>query len=210
LGKWFLEFWAGSLRQNWPVYMIVLVVFILGLSAGYFGVLNLQPEKAQELIRYLDNFLAQAGMIEVNTEKALGEVLYNDIVVMLTIYFLGLTIIGIPVVLGIIFARGFVLGFSVGFLALKKNIQGVVLACAAVLPQNVLFVPALLMGGVVSLSFALLLVRRFFNSKLLIGPGFFAYSALMLLVTSCAAGAGLIEVYLTPVLIKLIAGWTAN
>lgn len=190
--------------------MVVLAVFVLGLAAGCFGVQNLQAEKAQELVRYLDSFLNRAGMLEMNTEKALGEVLYNDIIVILAFYFLGLTVIGIPAVLGIIFARGFVLGFSVGFLTLKKNIQGVILACAAVLPQNLLFIPALLMGGVISLSFALLLIRRFFNSKLLIGPGFFAYSALMLLVTACAAGAGFIEVYLTPVLIKFAAGWAAN
>jgi stage II sporulation protein M len=202
--------WAGSLRQSWPAYMVVLAVFILGMTAGYFGVQNLQAEKAQELVRYLDSFLNQAGMIEVNTEKALSEVLFNDIIIILAFYILGLTVIGIPVVLGIIFARGFVLGFSVGFLILKKNIQGVVLACAAVLPQNVLFIPALLLGGVISLSFTILLTRRFFNSKLLIGPVFFAYSALMLMVTACAAGAGLIEVYLTPVLIKLAAGWVLN
>jgi len=210
LGKWLVGLWAGSLRQSWPAYMVVLAVFILGMTAGYFGVQNLQAEKAQELVRYLDSFLNQAGMIEVNTEKALSEVLFNDIIIILAFYILGLTVIGIPVVLGIIFARGFVLGFSVGFLILKKNIQGVVLACAAVLPQNVLFIPALLLGGVISLSFTILLTRRFFNSKLLIGPVFFAYSALMLMVTACAAGAGLIEVYLTPVLIKLAAGWVLN
>ncbi len=210
MGKWLVGLWAGSLRQSWPAYMVVLAVFILGMTAGYFGVQNLQAEKAQELVRYLDSFLNQAGMIEVNTEKALSEVLFNDIIIILAFYILGLTVIGIPVVLGIIFARGFVLGFSVGFLILKKNIQGVVLACAAVLPQNVLFIPALLLGGVISLSFTILLTRRFFNSKLLIGPVFFAYSALMLMVTACAAGAGLIEVYLTPVLIKLAAGWVLN
>lgn len=207
MGKWFREFWANSLRQNWPAYLIVLAVFVLGLIAGSFGVRNLQAEKAHELVLYLDSFLNQAGMIEVDTEKALVEVLYNYIIVILGFYFLGLTIIGIPVMLGIIFARGFVLGFSIGFLAMKKSAQGVVLACVAILPQNIFFIPALLMGGVVSLSFALLLARRFFNSKVLIWPGFIVYSTLMFLVTACSAGAGLVEVYLTPVLIKLAAGY---
>ncbi len=205
--KWFRTFWTKSLRHNWPVYLIVLAVFVLGLAAGSFGVQKLQAEQAQELGLFLDSFLQQAGMIEVDAAKALREVFYNDIIMILAIYLLGFTVIGIPAMLGIIFTRGFVLGFAIGFLTVEKNIQGVLLACATILPKNIFLIPALLMAGVASLSFALLLARRFFNSKVLIWPSFVIYSALMVLVMACSAGAGLVEVYLTPVLIKLTVSY---
>lgn len=205
--KWLRGFWANSLKQNWPAYMVVLVVFVLGMAAGIFGVQKLRLEQAQELSLYLDRFLQQAGVIEVDAGKALRDVLYNDIIIFLAFYLLGLTVIGIPVMLGIIFTRGFVLGFTISFLTREKSLQGIILACAAVLPQNILLIPALLMGGVASLSFALLLARRFYNSKISVWPSFLVYSALMFLVAACAAGAGLVEVYLTPILVKLAANY---
>jgi len=207
LAKRLREFWANSMRQNWPAYLVVLVIFTLGLAAGAFGVQKLPADQAQELGRYLDRFLQQAGGLEVDASKALRDVFCNDIIVFLAIYLLGLTVIGIPVMLGIIFTRGFVLGFTVSFLTMEKSFSGAILTIAAILPQNIILIPSLLMGGVASLSFALLLTRRFYNSKILIWPSFLVYSALMLGVVICSAGAGLVEVYLTPVLIRLAAGY---
>lgn len=198
-------FWVKSLRQSWPAYFLVLLFFILGVAAGTYGVEKLRAEQVQELGLYLDRFLQQAGMIEVDASKAMREALYNDMTTVLAVYLLGLTVIGVPVMLGLLFARGFVLGFTIHFLAREKNVEGVILACAAILPQNIFLVPALLMGGVASLSFSLLLGRRFFNTKVQVWPSFVVYSGFMLLIAACFAGAVLVEVYLTPLLVRLAA-----
>jgi stage II sporulation protein M len=60
---------------------------------------------------------------------------------------------------------------------------------------------------VASLSFALLLARRFYNSKVQVWPSFVVYSSLMLVIMACAAGAGLVEVYFTPFLVKTAANY---
>jgi len=207
MGKRFLLLWVNSLRQSWPAYLAVVVLVATGIAAGSLSVQRLQADQAQELSIYLDQFMAQAGVIEVDSVKALQDVLYSDITVILAVYLLGLTVIGIPVILGIIFTHGFVLGYTVCFLAMEKSIQGIILACAAVLPQNIILVPALIMAGVASLSFAVLLARRFNNSKVVIWPNFVAYSGLILIVLVFSAVAGLVEVYFTPLLVKLAANY---
>lgn len=198
-------FLANSLRHSWPAYLIVAAVFALGLVTGSLGVNGLQSAQAQELRTYLEHFMQQAEMMEVNNTGALWDVMYNNLILILEVYLLGLTVIGIPVMLGIIFTRGFVLGYCVGFLTNTKSVYGTLLTCAALLPQNILLVPALLLGGVASLCFALLLSKRFYNSKITIWPSFVVYSGLMCLVLAVSAGAGLVEVYLTPLLVKLTA-----
>lgn len=207
MGNRLLVLWASSLRQSWPAYLVILLLFTLGIAAGALGVQRLNADQAQELSIYLDQFMMQAGVIEVDTVKALQDVLYSDLVVILAIYLLGLTVIGIPVILGIIFTRGFVLGYTVSFLASEKSLQGIALVCAAVLPQNLILIPALLLAGVASLSFAVLLARRFNNSKFIVWPSFVGYSGLIIVVLVCAAAAGLVEVYFTPFLVKLAANY---
>jgi len=200
-------FLGNSLRYHWPVYFIVTVIFALGICTGAVGVQGLPHEQAQELKAYLDQFMQQAAVMEVDSSGALKDVMYNELILILEIYLLGLTVIGIPVMLGIIFTRGFVLGYCISFLTAQKNIQGLALTCAAIRPQNIILVPALLLGGVASLCFALLLIKRFNNSKIIIWPSFVAYSGLMGFILAVSAGACLIEVYLTPLLVKIAAAY---
>lgn len=201
------SWWKTALRRNWLVYLVVLCVFTLGLASGYAGVQTLPAEQTEQLLRELDYFLQQAGMLEIDSAKVVRDVLYYGVILIAAIYLLGLTVIGIPVIMAILFIRGFALGFALEFLAREKSMQGTVLSLAAILPHNILLIPALLLAGAASLSFAWLLVKRFNNSKIVVWPSFLAYSGVMILVTACFAGAGLIEVYLTPLLVKLAANY---
>lgn len=193
----------ASLRQYWLVYLVVFLIFGLGVTAGAVAAKNLGSEQVNELNHYLDRFLQQVDVLELDQPAAVKDTVANNILIILAIYLLGLTIIGIPVMLALIFTRGFALGFASGFLTQDRAFMGVVLALAAIFPQNLLFVPALIISGVSSLSFAILLARRFQNSYIRVWPSFLGYTGLMLLVLAAAIVAGLIEVYLTPLLVKL-------
>ena len=48
----------------------------------------------------------------------------------------GLTVIGAPVVLGIVFLRGFVLGFTIGFIIDELYVRGLILSLSSVLPTT--------------------------------------------------------------------------
>jgi stage II sporulation protein M len=197
------KFWSNSLRYSWPAYLTIAIFFVLGAIAGNYGVKVLPVDKAQELNAYLDQFIQHTGLIEFDNTGVLWSVLSNHLILFAEIYLLGLTVIGIPVMLGIIFTRGFVFGYCASFLINNKGVQGLALAGAALLPQNILLLPALLIGGAASLSFALLLLKRFQNSQIIIWPSFLAYTSVMVAALLAAAVAGLVEVYLTPLLLKL-------
>lgn len=201
--------WSSPLRRNWPVYVVVILFFACGVLFGILGVSRLQITEVNELITYLETFLEQINRLEVYSNTAVKSALYNNMAVMVAIYVLGLTVIGIPVMLALVFARGFVLGFAFTFLVKEKSTAGIILAAASILPQNLLYVPALIVGGAASLSFALLLIRRNFNSSVRIWPGFIRYCWIMLLVTMVALGAGLVEAYFSPALLKAAANLLA-
>ncbi|OPX83768.1 MAG: Stage II sporulation protein M [Pelotomaculum sp. PtaB.Bin104] len=202
MAKRFRSGWLAALRQVWPVFLIILAVFILGLAAGGVGLQRMQAEQTLLLNQELELFFQQYSLVEIDTGQVLRGVLYRDAGQVLIMYVLGLTVIGIPALLGIIFLRGFALGFTVMYLTREQSTPGIALTIAAILPQNVLMVPALLLAGVASLSFALVLARRFNDSRVLVWPNFVVYSGLMALVLLCMAVAGLVEVYLTPLLFK--------
>lgn len=204
------QLWTASLRQSWPLYLIVIGCFGLGILLGSVGVNTLQEDQTAELQRYLQTFLAQAGDINIDRSQMAKGALYDNLLVGVIIYILGLTIICLPLVLAFIFIRGFVLGFTVSFLIKNPKFQDVIIILVSMLPHNIFFIPALIISGTISLSFSILLIKRFFNSQTLVWPQFIVYTMIMagcMLVYTIAA---LTEGYLTPELTRFLASMFAG
>lgn len=202
---------SASLRQGWPLYLAVTGILGLGILAGSLGANSLQPEQAAELHRYLQTFLSQISEIDLDQAQMARSALYDNLLAGAIMYILGLTIICLPLVLAFIFIRGFVLGFTVGFLTTEHELQGIFVVLVSMLPHNIFFVPALIIGGTASMSFSILLIKRFLNSHTPVWPGFISYTLIMTGVMAAFFIAAITEAYITPELARLsaslLAGW---
>lgn len=201
---------AASLRQGWPLYLVVTGIFGLGVLLGSVSVASLQENQVAELHRYLQTFLSGVAEMHVDRAELARSALYDNLLAGACIYILGLTIICLPLVLAFIFIRGYVLGFTVGFLT-GQELQGLLVIIMSMLPHNIFFVPALIIGGTASLSFSLLLLRRFYNSRTPVWPGFVSYTIIMAGVMVLFTAAAVTEAYVTPELARfsatLFSGW---
>lgn len=196
------------LRANIVAYFFLILIFVIGVATGALAVKTLAEEQKLELIGYLKVFFQ--GLVQgpgaVDTPALFSAVALNGLKSIGLIWLLGFTVIGIPFVLFIIFTRGFVIGFTVGFLVNEYVMRGLAFALASVLPHNFFAVPALIVGGVSATSFSLLLLRRNQRNKVNLfyeAAGYTAVCLLMLALMTAAAG---IEVYISPVFMKIVAG----
>jgi len=73
--------------------------------------------------------------------------------------FFGLTIVGSPLILIAVGARGFIVGFTVGFLVAGRSGEGVDSGSSQCAPQNLCYIPAVLGAGALSLYFSFTLLR---------------------------------------------------
>ncbi|MGI6093726.1 MAG: stage II sporulation protein M, partial [Negativicutes bacterium] len=121
-------------------------------------------------------------------------------------WLLGFTIVGLPFVLFILFTRGFVIGFTVGFLVNEYIAKGLLFALVSILPHNFFAVPALLATGVSATTFSLMLLKRRKHSRSNLLYESLGYTAVCLAMLALIIIAGLIEVYVSPVFMKLVAG----
>jgi len=164
-----------------------------------------QP-KSGELSQYIFDFVQRAGDVVYDSPQMAKNAIWNNTITITAIYLLGLTIIGIPVTLGILFARGFVMGFAIGFLTRDLSFKGLLLSLAAVMPHNIVYIPAVCIGTAASLMFAVLMLKRNFDTTISIFPGFIKYTGIMAVILLVTIGAGMIEGYLTPLVTKAAAG----
>ncbi len=197
---------AGHVRQNLRVYGVVLACFITGTLVGAIGVGLLSSSQEVELASYLNILLAGIAETKIDASAMARSAVMNNWMAIFWLWLLGMTVVGAPVVLAIIFLRGFVIGFTVGFLVQKRAFQGFLLSLFTVLPQNLLVLPAMLVSAVAAVTFSWWLVKgRTGVRPTSLFQQFSAYTLLIACMGIVASVGGLVEAYLSPVLLQLIA-----
>src|SRR5690625_1326737 len=112
--------WKSSMQQyiaeHLPMYMFVSVLFLVGVVFGALLVNSLSLEHNQEINRYLGSFfhmLDQGGAIDGSAY--FKEAFSTHLKWFLLIWVLGLSVIGLPLILVLDFLKGVLIGFTVGY-----------------------------------------------------------------------------------------------
>jgi len=181
----------------------VLVFFAAGIAAGAFTVDALSSVQKEELINYFQSFFTVLDQEPVQSAVIFKQSLINNSQFAILIWLLGITVIGVPLILMIVGIKGFIVGFSVSFLVEGMGLKGLLFAVAAILPQNLLIVPGIIAAAVLGISFSISMLRRkkskpkkSFASELAIYSINILFTLLILLFGS------LVEGYITPVFMK--------
>lgn len=192
------------LRENQSLYLFTIVLLGMGIIFGALLVHSLGYGQRQELLSFLQFFFTTVENNGIFNQQAQFQQSFGTYLKLVgMIWLFGLSIIGLPIILVLLFLKGVVVGFTVGFLVHQLQWQGVVFSLAGVLPQNMLAVPALVIAGVAGISFSLKLIRtRLLARKGDILPYFMSYTLLTFVMFGVLTMAALFETYVSPHLMK--------
>jgi stage II sporulation protein M len=187
------------------IYFLVLVFLVAGIATGAFTVDALTLKQKEELVSYFQGFFSVLEKEPVQSGAVFRQSVVNNLQILLMIWFLGVTIIGIPLVLLLVGLKGFILGFSVGFLAEEMGLKGLLFSMVGILPQNLLIIPCTVAAGATSVAFSVsLLKRKKSRHKKSIASEFIAYSFGMAAIILVMLAGALVEGYVSPALMKLL------
>lgn len=197
---------ARHIKDNLGIYLVIFFFFLGGIVFGTISLNFLGEQQLLHLAAYLDNLLKQFNTGTIISDNLFYHAALDALKETGLIWFLGLTVIGIPLIVLFVFIKGFVLGFTVGFLIQQKALYGVALSLTAVMPANLLQIPALFLAAMFGISFSTGLIRgKIWERGIL--PGLLNYSLCMLLVALILAGGGLVEAYVAPFFIRLVLAY---
>jgi stage II sporulation protein M len=202
-------------RVNLVLYFFIVLLFVIGVVFGALAVKTLGEEQKAELITYMKVFfqgLNKGQDTTVDSGTIVKQAVWNNVKSVAVIWLLGVTVIGVPLILFIVFTRGFVVGFTVGFLVNEYMLRGIAFAIASVLPHNVLVIPAVIIAAVSGVSFSYLLAKSRVRShhRINISYEFMAYTSLSVLMLGIAIVGGFVEGYITPVFMKAVTKLFTN
>ncbi len=209
MNRRFNEIIIKHIEKNLVIYFLVVLFFMIGISSGAFTSKALTEAENKELIVYLENFFRIVDSKAINNFSILKQSLLNNFQTGIVIWILGVTVIGIPIILLLIALRGFIIGFTVGFFVKQMGLRGILFSLVSVLPQNILIVPSTIFIGVLGIGFSLMIIKSKTRKKhqYSILNQFLLYSTIITMVHIVIAFGCLIEAYISPFFIKYISSY---
>ncbi len=183
---------------------LYLCFFVVGVMFGAIMVNALTTEQKQDLTRYLGSFFqTMDGGMDYDRISSFHQSFSLHIKWILMVWILGMSIIGMPLILFLNFLKGVLIGFTVGYLVGHWSWKGMLFALVSVAPQNLVLVPALIIASVSALSFSILMIRnRFVLRRTNLYQTFIQYTSVSLVMGILTVGISLFEAYLSPVMMK--------
>lgn len=146
--KIFEEILKEYLKNNIKEYLIVIILFVIGILSGVFFLNNYVENNENDIIDYIETYINDIKQNDGISIDMIAEI-KDDVLLTVIMWFAGTTIIGIPIVLGIIVWRGFCIGYTISGITYTLGIQkGLNFALSTMLLQNIIFIPVILTLGV--------------------------------------------------------------
>ncbi|MEC3608912.1 stage II sporulation protein M [Bacillus glycinifermentans] len=196
------------MKDHLSIYLFVSVLFLMGVIFGAVIVNSMTISQKEDLFYYLNQFFGQLSQGKAASSKDMFlQSLLHNMKYLGLMWILGISVIGLPVIFIMVFLKGIVVGFTVGFLVNQMGINGFFLSFVSVLPQNLLLIPAYLIMGTCAIAFSMRLIRQLFVKRSLTEApvhwfGRYAFVLVLILVMSVISS--FLEAFLSPLLMEKV------
>jgi stage II sporulation protein M len=179
----------------------------MGVIFGAIVVNSMSFTQKEDLFYYLSQFFGQVagGKVADDHDLFFQSFVHNSKFIGL-MWLLGISIVGLPIILILLFIKGMVVGFTVGFLVSQMGWNGFMLAFVSILPQNLIIIPVFIIMAAISVIFSLRMIKKQFmkKSNQPILPFFKGYIIVFITAAIFITVASGIEAFLSPWLMKTI------
>ena len=181
-----------DIRSNLKSYVILVIIFAVGIFLGVM-LIN-QTDSKENIENYINSYIDETKNLQ--NGDYIGELqkdIKNNVILVFILWFSGTTIIGIPIMFGIILFRGFCLGCTIASCVfVLGKIKGLIFIIITILLQNIIFIPAIIILGVscIKLYNSIIKDRRKENIKLSI----LKHSIISIIVLIILIGASIIKI----------------
>ncbi len=189
--------------NNFNLFTYLFVILIIGLIIGPI-LLNVIPlEQKNELVVYLNSFLDGLKK-DILFEQDIMKIIWNEIKYILILWIAGLSVIGIPLILFLVFFKGVVLGFTIAFILKELGIKGILLTGVTILPQNLIIIPVIIITSMIGILYSISLIshkQKKFDFKF----SFSSYTFFIILMNFFVLIGTLYEIYVIPLLFEKLS-----
>lgn len=191
------------LNVDKKILIFLIIICIIGIITGSIFMTILNSSDKNSILVSLEEFIT--GYDEIKPEKDLINNLVVNIMYVFAIWILGISIIGLPIVIFILFFKAFLLSFTISSFIMKYKLKGIILGIIYNMPHQVINLVVYMYLGVYSIKLSSYIIeaivyKKSINFKNITNRYLLVLIAsIILLITTT-----LYETYIMPILLKKI------
>ena len=194
---------AAKKERKKIIFLIVLA--LIGITMGSIFTTMLSQNDKVLAQTYIKDFITNINNNKLNYLDSFKSAFMSNVILILTIWILGISIIGIPVNIFIYFVKTFVIGFSLSAFILTYNVKGCLLGLIYIFPHHIINIAIYILLLMFSLNFSLKILKSLKSKKQMsLRLTFNRYIVILVFTLIVTLLTTLTEVFVTPFIIKKI------
>ncbi len=153
----------NKIRQN-KLVTLLIIIMIISIILGILFPAIITKEDKSLIIDSVKTFISGIKQNNMNYLSGILQSISNNSLVTILVWILGISIIGIPLILLIIFFKGFLVGFSFTSILITYGISGIIKAIIYTLP-NIGNLLATFLLGYYAITFSIMIFKNIFKKE---------------------------------------------
>lgn len=195
----------NKIRIDKNLVLFLIILGLIGIISGSIFVTILNSNDKTMVSEHLNTFLDNVENNKIDYIFVLKNNMITNIIYVLLIWLLGISVIGLPILLIIFFSKAFILGFSIGSIISCFKFKGILFSLAYIFPGNVINLIAIAIITMYAMSFSFKLIYAIFKKKtidfkILINR----YSSILFIILVITILMNLYDTFIMPNIIKTL------
>lgn len=204
--KKIINYLNETVKKEKNILIFNTIIFLVGVVLGSLFINFITNDDKKLLIEQVSTFFSNIKKLtsDIFGFESFLSILFNNLLVLSIIFVLGISMIDIPIVIFILFFKGFMLGTTISTIILKYSIKGIVGAILYIFPVCILTICVYLFMCFYAIYVSKKFLRAFLkkdslNFKQFLGKYLLSFIVSIILILLLS----LLDAYLTPLLLKL-------
>ncbi len=163
------NFIIENIKRNKREYISLCIALFIGVVLGVLFINNAQDSEKTQIQEYINNFIETTKNNNIDKLGLFKGLVIKNILIGIFLWFIGSTVIGIPLVYAYVMYNGFCISYAISCsIAVLGQGKGIAFAIATILLQNIIIIPIILCISVsgIKLYQSIMKDRRKENIKL--------------------------------------------
>lgn len=158
----------NSILKQKKLYLFLIGLMVTGLIAGILFWFVISKEDKLLVTKKLTNFFSciKEGN-SINYGASLLNSVVTSLIYVILIWLLGISIIGLPIILVMMATKSFIVGFSIAGIISSYGLKGIVGAFVYVFPHQIVFLLLLILLGFYASAFCIKLFKYLFLKQMI-------------------------------------------
>lgn len=133
-----MDKFKSNIKYKKTLIIFLAIIGVIAIVAGSVFTVMLNNGDKELTLNYINNFMNNISSNKLDYLGALQNGFFNQFTFIIVIWLLGMSVIGIPVILFMYFSKIFVLGFSVSAIITNYGFKGCLISFSYIFPHQLI------------------------------------------------------------------------